>query len=181
MSAVASGVPWWQAVFFNGVGAAFISGIFAVAIARLTVRWTRTKDAKARTQERSREAAQAVTAALMVATPKVKLLPPGESPDLTELQRVLGIELAVITDPELVQRVSSLWKAMVELAVFNSCIQSPTPANEPQVPPNWPLKKYKYALALADLEMWVGESLAAHRIGKPLPIGTHKLPALTFE
>jgi hypothetical protein len=118
------------AVLFDGVGAAFTGGIFAVVIARLTVRWTRDKDAKTRDQQRSREASQAITAALIVAAPKVKLLPPGKSPDLRELQRVLGIELAVITDPELVERVSSLWNAMVELSIFNSCIQFPTPASQ---------------------------------------------------
>ena len=175
-------MSWWREVFFNGIGSAFIGGLFAVLVASLTVRWTKRADREAARLEVSRQAAVKLTEALLTLSPSLK--DPNNAPDLTDWNAAVALHLPVVVDLRLAQRVTDLSQASFDWAYFLEAvpdyIQKPETVATRDAAKSWRGAWVAYRTALGAHHSFVGQSLAAHRIGQPLPVEADLTPLPTL-
>jgi hypothetical protein len=93
-----------QEIWFSGLGAALISGVFAVVVARLTVVWTMRKSADAARHDRSRVAAGHIVRAVVDVAGKLGRAGVGMPANLDAWLTAVAIEGPEIDSPEVMRR-----------------------------------------------------------------------------
>jgi hypothetical protein len=183
----------WQDVWLVGLGSALAGGVLAGIVARLTVYWTQRGDRAAAKLVESQRAAEALTRAAAATFNAIGQAKAGDDLDLHPWHTELIAQLPVLQDQEVGSRVNMLNNEWTDFAMW---LRVQKPREWYQVDPatgdllldantGWPISsdddRHKaliaYKTKLGQRHIWVGRSLAAHRMGAPLPaIG--ELPSL---
>ena len=153
----------WHDFVLSGVGAALISGLFAVLVARLTVRWTLNTTRRQAKHDRSHLAAEDLTRALGDYASQVAAAAPGMRVDASAFLFAVALDGPILDDVELGTRLNEMSDLLTNYADWqaahdpNAFTESAAEFADGYVP------------KLMGRVGWMMGCFAHHRVDRPLP------------
>jgi hypothetical protein len=175
------GLPWTDVLTALGTTGLAVLAFIAILFAVWGRRRERKRAAAAAIRDHSRQAAAALNRTIFDQWRLLTLAAPGSQLDSTDFLMAISIGQPALDDRVLAQRVNRLAEAFGELGDYvtlapaavvhgDSSYRAGSYSDEVQQEVGrWYRVRVEYTQALARQMTWVGQSLAAHQVGRPLP------------